>query len=207
MFRKLFIIISSIILTYNTILTQETNNEIQSNYFNTTINNTNETDEPAILQDIRNIETRANVSTTSTLIRAILGFILTLVGIYLIFIYLKKKSKKITGSNDIIKVLATTTIATNRYISIIEIIEDMYLISISDHNINLIEKIENKEMKDQIKMMYLNSKDNIVDDSFKNILNQTLSVFKQPKLKDTDALESTNALKEKLRNINKDSNN
>ncbi len=207
MFKKLFIIISSIILTYNTILTQETNNEIQSNYFNTEINNTNETDEPAILQDIRNIETRANVSTTSTLIRAILGFILTLVGIYLIFIYLKKKSKKITGSNDIIKVLATTTIATNRYISIIEIIEDMYLISISDHNINLIEKIENKEMKDQIKMMYLNSKDNIVDDSFKNILNQTLSVFKQPKLKDTDALESTNALKEKLRNINKDNNN
>ena len=207
MLKKIFIIISCIAIIYNISFTQETNNDLQSNYFNTQlIDNTNNTDEPAILQDLRNIETRANVSTTSTLIRAIFGFILTLIGIYLIFIYLKKKSKKVSGSNDIIKVLATTTVATNRYLSIIEIVDEMYLISISDHNINLMEKIENKEVRDQIKMMYLNSKDNIVDDSFKNILNQTLSVFKQPKLKDTDALESTKSLKEKLRDINKDDN-
>ena len=56
----------------------DTNNEATSNYFNVpteTENNTN--NEPAILQDIRNIENRATVSSTGMFIRAIIGFILT----------------------------------------------------------------------------------------------------------------------------------
>ncbi len=64
----------------------DTNNEATSNYFNVpaeTENNTN--NEPAILQDIRNIENRAAVSSTGMFIRAIIGFILFLVGIYLVF--------------------------------------------------------------------------------------------------------------------------
>lgn len=186
----------------------DTNNEATSNYFNVpteTENNTN--NEPAILQDIRNIENRAAVSSTGMFIRAIIGFILTLVGIYLVFMYLKNKTKKISGSNEIIKILATTTVASNRYISIIEIADEMYLISISDHNINLLEKIEDKEIKDQIRMMYINSKENVVEDSFKNILNQTLSIFRQPKMKEKDALQSTKEIRERLRNLNSNDNN
>ena len=83
----------------------------------------------------------------------------------------------------------------------------MYLISISDHNINLLEKIEDKEIKDQIRMMYINSKENVVEDSFKNILNQTLSIFKQPKMKEKDALQSTKEIRERLRNLNSNDNN
>ena len=184
------------------------NNETATNFFNIpaeTENNTN--DEPAILQDIRNIENRATVSNTGMFIRAIIGFILTLVGIYLVFIYLKNRTKKISGSNEIIRILATTAVAANRYISIIEIADEMYLISISDHNINLIEKIENKEIKDQIRMMYINSKENVVEDSFKNILNQTLSIFGQPKMKEKDALQSTKEIRERLRNLNSDGSN
>ena len=184
------------------------NNETATNFFNIpaeTENNTN--NEPAILQDIRNIENRATVSNTGMFIRAIIGFILTLVGIYLVFIYLKNRTKKISGSNEIIRILATTAVAANRYISIIEIADEMYLISISDHNINLIEKIENKEIKDQIRMMYINSKENVVEDSFKNILNQTLSIFRQPKMKEKDALQSTKEIRERLRNLNSDGSN
>ena len=121
--------------------------------------------------------------------------------------YLKNKTKKISGSNEIIKILATTTVASNRYISIIEIADEMYLISISDHNINLLEKIEDKEIKDQIRMMYINSKENVVEDSFKNILNQTLSIFRQPKMKEKDALQSTKEIRERLRNLNSNDNN
>ena len=185
----------------------DTNNEATSNYFNVpteTENNTN--NEPAILQDIRNIENRASVSSMGMFIRAIIGFILTLIGIYLVFMYLKNKTKKISGSNEIIKILATTTVASNRYISIIEIAEEMYLISISDHNINLLEKIEDKEIKDQIRMMYINSKENVVEDSFKNILNQTLSIFKQPKMKEKDPLKYTKEIRERLKNLNSNDN-
>lgn len=205
------IIIFLIIVSY-IVYPQDTNNintnETTTNFFDIpteTENNTN--NEPAILQDIRNIENRAAVSSTGMFIRAIIGFILTLVGIYLVFMYLKNKTKKISGSNEIIKILATTTVASNRYISIIEIAEEMYLISISDHNINLLEKIEDKEIKDQIRMMYINSKENVVEDSFKNILNQTLSIFRQPKMKEKDALQSTKEIRERLRNLNSNDNN
>lgn len=203
----------SLIYPQDTQVTQVTNeiiqtNTAQSNYFNiqenTIINNTN--NEPAILQDIRNIENRANVSTASMFIRAIIGFIVTLVGIYIVFVYLKNKTKKVSGSNEIIKVLATTAIASNRYVSIIEIANEMYLISVSDHNINLLSKIEDKDMKDQIKMMYVNSKENTVEDSFKNILDKTLTIFKQPKMKKEDALKTTSDIREKLKSLNEDKN-
>ena len=175
---KNIIIISILIISSLSIIyaqesnTNNTNEETTTNFFNIPAETENASDnEPAILEDIRNIENRASVSTTGMFIRAIIGFILTLVGIYLVFIYLKNRTKKISGSNEIIRILATTTIAANRYISVIEIADEMYLISISDHNINLLEKIENKDIKDQIRMMYINSKENIVEDSFKNILN------------------------------------
>ena len=217
----IFFIIFSIALTQeNTNTIDNTNNQIdtntntenattETNFFNATLDNTNNMEEPAILQDIRNIQDRAQVSNGWMFVRAIIGFIVTLVGIYLVFIYLKNKSKKVSGSSDIIKVLATTPIAANRYISIIEIVEDMYLVSVSDHNINLLSKIEDKETKDQIKMMYINSKNNVVDDSFKNILNQTLSVFKQPKMKEKDPLQTTSEIRERLHdlNINNPTNN
>ena len=215
-----FIIFSIAITQENTNTIDNTNNQIdintntentttETNFFNATLDNTNNMEEPAILQDIRNIQDRAQVSNGWMFVRAIIGFIVTLVGIYLVFIYLKNKSKKVSGSSDIIKVLATTPIAANRYISIIEIVEDMYLVSVSDHNINLLSKIEDKETKDQIKMMYINSKNNVVDDSFKNILNQTLSVFKQPKMKEKDPLQTTSEIRERLHdlNINNPTNN
>lgn len=207
----IFLIISSLSIVYSQDAqdsnANNTNEEITTNFFNIpaeTENNTN--NEPAILEDIRNIENRATISTTGMFIRAIIGFILTLIGIYLVFIYLKNRTKKISGSNEIIRILATTTIATNRYISIIEIADEMYLISISDHNINLLEKIENKDIKDQIRMMHINSKENVVEDSFKNILNQTLSIFRQPKIKEKDPLKSTKEIRERLKNLNSDNN-
>ena len=171
------------IFTLSLLYSQDTNNitndTTQSNYFN--------------IQE-------------NTIIRAIIGFIITLVGIYIVFVYLKNKTKKISGSNEIIKVLATTAIASNRYVSIIEIANEMYLISVSDHNINLLSKIEDKDMKDQIKMMYVNSKENTVEDSFKNILDKTLTIFKQPKMKKEDALKTTSDIREKLKSLNEDKN-
>ena len=204
------IIIFLIIFSYivypqdtNNINTNETNNSYQNiqqsniiqgfNDYNNANANTNDTNGD-------------NTNIVISFIRAIIGFILTLIGIYLVFIYLKNRTKKISGSNEIIRILATTAVAANRYISIIEIADEMYLISISDHNINLLEKIENKDIKDQIRMMYINSKENMVEDSFKNILNQTLSIFKQPKMKEKDALESTKEIRERLRNLNSNDN-
>ncbi len=170
-----------------------------------TISNENIIDEnePAILQDIRNMQDQTVATNSSMFIRAVFGFIVTLVGIYFIFIYFKKKSRKVLGSDSIINVLATTPIAPNRYISIVEIVNDLYLIAIADHNITLLSKIEDTETKDQIRMSYSLSKNNIVEDNFKNIFDKVLEKFKQPKTENKDPLDSSKEIKERLENLRK----
>lgn len=198
---SIYLISAVFLYTQTAINNSENTNEMTTNYFGitNTINITN--DEPAILQDIRNMEERAGASTTGMFIRAIIGFIVTLAGIYLVFIYFKKRTKKISGSDEIINVLATTPVATNRYISIVEIADEMYLIAIADHNITLLSKIEDKETKDQIKMLYANSRNNIVEDNFKTILDKMLSNFRQPKVKEENPIESTKNLRERLEKL------
>ena len=93
----IFLIIFSIAFTQETDTNQiDTNNTqtntTETNFFNAALDNTNNINEPAILQDIRNIENRAQVSNGWMFFRAIIGFIVILVGIYFVFIYLKNRS-------------------------------------------------------------------------------------------------------------------
>ena len=158
-------------------------------------------EEPQILRDIREMQVDTAKTNNSMFVRAIFGFIVTLLGIYFIFIYFRKRSKKVLGSDNIISVLATTPVAPNRYISIVEIVGEMYLIAVADHSITLLSKIEDKETRDQIRMSFDLSKSNVVEDSFKTIFNNTLLKFREPKVEDKNPLESSAELKERLKDI------
>ncbi len=158
-------------------------------------------DEPQILRDIREMQVDTAKTNSSMFIRAVFGFLVTLLGIYFIFIYFRKRSKKVLGSDSIISVLATTPVAPNRYISIVEIVGEMYLIAVADHSITLLSKIEDKDTKDQIRMSFDLSKSNVVEDSFKTIFNNTLLKFREPKVEDKNPLESSTELKERLKDI------
>lgn len=204
MFKRisLFSITIIFILILSLYPQSNTNTVIPTNYFGITNAVTATNDEPAILQDIRNMENRGVVSTTGMFLRAIIGFIVTLLGIYLVFIYLKKRSKKVSGSDEIINILATTPVAANRYISVVEIVDEMYLIAIADHSITLLSKIEEKETKDLIRIAYANSKNNIVEDNFKTIFDKVLGSLKLPKTKEKSPIDSTKDLKERLEKLN-----
>ena len=158
-------------------------------------------DEPQILRDIREMQVDTAKTNSSMFVRAIFGFIITLLGIYFIFVYFRKRSKKVLGSDSIISILATTPVAPNRYISIVEIVGEMYLIAVADHSITLLSKIEDKDTRDQIRMSFDLSKNNVVEDSFKTIFNNTLLKFREPKVEDKNPLESSTELKERLKDI------
>ncbi len=160
-------------------------------------------DEPAILQDIRNIQDQSVATNSSMFIRSIFGFIVTLIGLYFVYMFFKKKNKHVLGNDGIIKVLATTTVAPNRFISVVEIVDELYLIAVADHNITLLSKIEEKDTKDQIKMAHALSKQNIVEDNFKNILDGLMSRFKQTKIEEKSPLDSTQEIKDRLNKLKK----
>lgn len=206
MYKKNFIISILLVISSVSAYSQDTN-IIENTTSETNIAQNGETnttpivEEPRILRDIREMQDDTVRTNNSMFVRAIFGFIVTLLGIYFIFVYFKRKSKKVLGSDSIISVLATTPVAPNRYISIVEIVGEMYLIAIADHSITLLSKIEDKDTRDQIRMSFDLSKNNIVEDNFKTIFNNTLLKFREPKVKDKNPLESSSELKERLKDI------
>jgi len=206
MYKKNFTIFILLIISSFSAYSQDTNiidnASVETNIAQNEVTNTIPAqEEPRILRDIREMQDDTVKTNSSMFIRAVFGFIVTLLGIYFIFIYFKRRSKKVLGSDSIISILATTPVAPNRYISIVEIVGEMYLIAIADHSITLLSKIEEKDTRDQIRMSFDLSKNNIVEDSFKTIFNNTLLKFREPKVEDKNPLESSSELKERLKDI------
>lgn len=185
----------------------ENTNTITSNFFGANPVVQTNTPSPLILEDIRALQNRSALSTTFMFIRAIVGFIITFVGIYFVYVYLKKRSKKVSGANDIIKVLATTPVAPSRFISVVEIAGEMYLIAIADHNITLLSKIEDTETKDQILIRYSNSKENIVEDNFKTMFDKVIPSIMRPKNNEIDPLKTSKSIRERLEKLNPNRDN
>ncbi|NIQ18342.1 MAG: flagellar biosynthetic protein FliO, partial [Candidatus Aenigmarchaeota archaeon] len=95
---------------------------------------------------------------------AVLGAII--VGLYLLFKFLVKNKSKIVTNSDVIKVLATYPLASNRMIQVVDIAGQVLVLGVSDSNINLITEVEDKEVVDRIKL--LSSKETSGTGSFKD---------------------------------------
>ncbi len=91
-----------------------------------------------------------------------------IIGIYLIFRFLLKNKNRLVADTDMIKVLATYPLATNRLIKVVDIAGKVLILGVTDSNINLITSIEDKEMLDKIKLM--SSKQSFERGSFKDQL-------------------------------------
>jgi flagellar biosynthetic protein FliO len=95
---------------------------------------------------------------------AVLGAII--VGLYLLFKFLVKNKSKIVTNSEVIKVLATYPLASNRMIQVVDIAGQVLVLGVSDSNINLITEVEDKEVVDRIKL--LSSKETQGTGSFKD---------------------------------------
>lgn len=195
----------ALFFSFSLLFSQTETNSVKTNFFN--IENLNGTNEqatnttPVFLEALRNDGKNTNATLTGAFIRSLAGFLFFFALLYIIYRYLKKRSKVVLGTDSVIKVLATTPLAQNRYLSIVEIADEMYLIAVADHNISLISKITDKETIDHIRIAHANSKENIVEDPFNNIFDKALYALNIKKRKKTSPFESANSIKEKIRSL------
>ena len=89
-----------------------------------------------------------------------------IIGMYFLFRLLIKKRNRIVTDTDIIKVLATYPLASNRLIQLVEIAGKIMILGVTDSNINLITEVEDEELVDKIKL--LSSKESTGGGNFKD---------------------------------------
>ncbi len=159
--------------------------------------------QPAFLNDLQNRDTDNNI--TATFVRAIVGLIFFFAALYIAYRYLKNRSKNVLGSTDIIKVLATTALAQNKSLSIVEIVDNIYFISTTDKSITMMSEITDKDTKDAIRIAYAKSSENVVEEPFSSMFDKALSMLNIKKDKaDKEAIETTKEMTEKIRTMNND---
>jgi len=119
--------------------------------------------------------------------------------IYILFRFLLKRDKKIIADNDIIKVISTYPLASNKKIQIIDIAGKLLVLGVTESNINLITDVEDKEIIDKIKL--LSSKETKSHQGFKD---QFLRLLRGEKLiKGTGELSYLNQYKNRIKRIKK----
>lgn len=79
-------------------------------------------------------------------VKNILFFVIVLAILFLLFRVLKRVSV-VTGSNDdFIQIISTKQLMGNRYLHVVKLGEEYFLIGSAEGNVNLIKKIENKDL-------------------------------------------------------------
>lgn len=72
--------------------------------------------------------------------------------IYLIFFLLKRSANPKMQNNELMRVLATQTIANNRSLHLVEVGRQIFLIGAGDNSVNLVSEITDKESIDEIRL-------------------------------------------------------
>ncbi len=81
-------------------------------------------------------------------ILALFGF-----GVYYLFKYISQKQGLMTSNVNLIKLLASLPVGTNRFVQLIEMGNNYFLLGVSDNNINLLKEITDKETINLIQVM------------------------------------------------------
>lgn len=81
-----------------------------------------------------------------------LGLLFILVAVFFLLIYIKKKSENIFNKGQNIKELERFYFFPKTFLSIMKLGEEFYLMSVNENKIDLIEKIEEKELIDKLKL-------------------------------------------------------
>ena len=90
----------------------------------------------------------------SSAIKMIASLALVLGGMFVVFYFMKKMlNKNIAGSGEkLIRVLANTYIGVKKSISLVEVPGALLIVGITNDNISLLDKIEDKEIVESFKL-------------------------------------------------------
>jgi flagellar biogenesis protein FliO len=85
-------------------------------------------------------------------LRMALILVVVIVAIYLLFWLLRRGAGKRVAENDLIHVLGSKSLATNRAIHLVEVGSSIYLVGSSDGGVELIAEITEKESLDSVRL-------------------------------------------------------
>jgi flagellar biosynthetic protein FliO len=129
----------------------------------------------------------------------VLAFVIAL--IYGSIWLLRKLSKGIQNTSKTFTLMASFALSPNKLLQIIDVAGEVFLISVTDHNINLISKLDNKETLDQIRLNFDKEEKGKVAANFGEMLAGFLGNKKE---KDDNNENSSNFIKkqkERLKNL------
>ena len=79
-------------------------------------------------------------------------FILLILAIYGLFFLIKKASSQKIEEDGIINLIDSKNLGTNKNLHLIKIVSEYYLISSTENSVNLISKIEGKDLVDELNL-------------------------------------------------------
>ncbi|MEM5948649.1 flagellar biosynthetic protein FliO [Spirochaetia bacterium 38H-sp] len=168
------------------------------------------TEEGYILPDIEQKTEEASTSTTESpslvafsiwdAMRMILVLAVVLGMIYALFFFLRKTSTKGFLENEIIKIIDTKVLASNKTLYVIKLEELFFLIGVSDSSISLISEISDKDTKDRLELI---SSTTVSQNkaSFPDLLKRLLSRASTDKQADSKSVDFLEKQKERLKKL------
>ncbi|MEK6795419.1 MAG: flagellar biosynthetic protein FliO [Spirochaetota bacterium] len=136
-------------------------------------------------------------------VRALVTIAIFIGVLYFIFLYLKRRSNQLGHFNTLVKVLGLTLVAPNRYVCVIEVAEEIFLLGVSEHNVSIIKEITEKHAKDAIRMQSsLNPLpgESVPGTPFSEVIATVMEAFKV-KRADKKPVDFVNNIRDRIRTL------
>lgn len=121
--------------------TENQNNIVQDDYFSAMNNQTEDA-------------TLSSKSSTWVYVKMILFLILVVVAIYSVMYFFKKKTNPKNDDDSFLRRVNTLPLGPGKSVEVVSLIDQAYILGVTDNNINLIDKIEDKELIEALNLNY-----------------------------------------------------
>lgn len=201
--KRIVLSFSIIFLALAPLVSQTTNEATTNEPVSQTNERVQEDETPLFIQEMDQEQQRMRGSYGMTLLRAFLTLAI-LIGLLVgAWYFIKRKSAKMGHlSHDIVNVLSTTPVAPNKYVVIVEIREQVFVIGVGD-DVTFLSEIADTDAKNFIRLKA--SEDNAPSMSFADSVKDILSGF-GVKPKEKQPVEFTDDIKERIRGLNEKEN-
>lgn len=136
-------------------------------------------------------------------VRAVITIAIFIGVLYFIFLYLKRRSNQLGHFNTLVKVLGLTLVAPNRYVCVVEIAEEIFVLGVSENNVSVIKEVTEKHAKDAIRMQAsLNPLpgESVPGTPFSEVMATVMDVFKV-KRTDKKPVDFVNSIRDRIRSL------
>lgn len=123
-------------------------------------------------------------------VRMVLVLGVIVAAIYLVFLYIKRRTSGGINENSLINILGSRSLGGSRNLHLIKVAESFYLVGAADEAVNLIAEITSKESKDALQLTTPNENTSNRR-NFAKILNEVFSKKRWPMANKTEFLDSS----------------